>query len=135
MDLYFQGRAWFNRGTTPDYFSRARDFFQRALALDPANVEALVLIAAVDAMAAANFVPDDFAIRLAKAEAAVTSAVSLAPDHALAHAVFGVVQIWTHRVAQGIAECERALELDRNLALAHGILCSANLRRGKPEEP
>ena len=28
----------------------------------------------------------------------------------------GCVQIYTNRAAQGIAECERALALDRNLA-------------------
>ena len=125
MDLYFQGMAWFNRGTTPDYFSRAREFSQRALALDPANVEALVLIAAVDAMVAFNFFSDDRAVRLAKAEAAVTSAVSLAPEHASAHLVMGFIQIQTDRVHEGIAKCERALELDRNLAAAHGILGQA----------
>ena len=38
MDLYFQARAWLNRGATPEYFSRARDLSQRALVLDPANV-------------------------------------------------------------------------------------------------
>ncbi len=134
MDLYFQGRAWFNRGTTPDYFSRARDFCERALALDPANVEALVLIAVVDAMVAINFVPDDRALRLARAEAAVSSAVSLAPEHAAAHLALGIIQIQINRVPEGIAKCERALELDRNLAVAHGILGQANIYRGKPEE-
>ena len=27
MDLVFQGRAWFNKGLTPDYMARARGFF------------------------------------------------------------------------------------------------------------
>ena len=134
MDLYFQGRAWFNKGTTPEYFSRAREFSQRALALDPVNVEALVLIAAVDAMAALNYFSDDRATRLAKAEAAVISAVSLAPEHATAHLALAIIQIQTNRVPEGIAKCERALELDRNLAIAHGILGQANIYRGTPEE-
>jgi len=33
--------------------------------------------------------------------------------------VLALVHIWTKRALQGIAECERALELDRNLAQAH----------------
>jgi TolB-like protein/class 3 adenylate cyclase len=37
MDLVFQGRAWYNKGLTPDHMGRARDFFERALALDPEN--------------------------------------------------------------------------------------------------
>ena len=48
MDLYFQGRAWFNKGLTPEYMTQARGFFERALALDPENVEALVGMARVD---------------------------------------------------------------------------------------
>ena len=42
MDLYFQGMAWFNKGLTPEYMAQARGFFERALALDPSNIEALV---------------------------------------------------------------------------------------------
>jgi TolB-like protein len=40
MDLVFQGRAWLNKGLTPDYMARARSFFEKAMALDPENVEA-----------------------------------------------------------------------------------------------
>ena len=42
MDLYFQGMACANRGSTPEYMAQARGFFERALALDPGNIEALV---------------------------------------------------------------------------------------------
>ena len=48
MDLYFQGRACWNKGLTPEYLTQARSFFERALALDPENVEALVGMATVD---------------------------------------------------------------------------------------
>src|SRR6516164_6729061 len=42
MDLVFQGRAWFNKGLIPDYLARARAFFDRAAALDPENIDALL---------------------------------------------------------------------------------------------
>src|SRR5208282_3316505 len=42
MDLYFQGLAWLNKGLTPDNVAQARSFFDRALAADPGNVDALV---------------------------------------------------------------------------------------------
>ncbi len=42
MDLYFQGMAWLNKGRTPDNVAQAHGFFDRALAADPDNVEALV---------------------------------------------------------------------------------------------
>ena len=61
MDLYFQGMASFNKGLTPEYLSQARDFFERALALDPGNVAAQVGGAAVDVMAANTYQTDDHA--------------------------------------------------------------------------
>jgi hypothetical protein len=41
MDLYFQGIAFANRGTTPEYMMQARGFFELALALDAVCVEAV----------------------------------------------------------------------------------------------
>src|SRR5262249_37167363 len=70
-----------------------------------------------------NLLPDDRIERLTAAEAAVTKALSLAPNHPMAHCVLGLVEIFTNRAARGIAECERALTLDRNLAVAHGRDC------------
>jgi TolB-like protein len=34
-DLTFQGLACLNKGTTPEHMTRARDFFERALVIDP----------------------------------------------------------------------------------------------------
>jgi TolB-like protein len=41
-DLIFQGRAWFNKGMSAEHMAQARAFFERALVLDPGNIEALV---------------------------------------------------------------------------------------------
>jgi TolB-like protein len=54
-DLCFQGAAWFSRGRTPEHMAQARGFYEQALALEPANVEALVGTASVDCTVAANF--------------------------------------------------------------------------------
>jgi TolB-like protein/class 3 adenylate cyclase len=134
MDLYFQGRACFNRGITFENMVQARNFFERALALDLGNVEALVGMGLVDTSIGVNFFDDDRAAHLASAETAAIKALSSAPQHALAHAVFGLVQISTNRAAQGIAECERALALDRNLAVAHGWIGLAKVFLGHPAE-
>ena len=77
---------------------------------------------------------DDRAARLAAAEATLTKALSLAPNHALAHVILGIVQIFTNRAAQGIAECERALALDRNLAGAHAVIGVAKFFLGRGAE-
>jgi TolB-like protein/class 3 adenylate cyclase len=134
LDLYFQGIAWFHRGPTPEHMARARSFFERALALDPGSVEALVGLAYVDGIVFANFLTDDRVARFVMAETASTRALSLAPDNALAHMLLGCAQICTNRAAQGIAECERALELNRNLAEAHAVIGFAKVLIGRAAE-
>jgi TolB-like protein/class 3 adenylate cyclase/tetratricopeptide (TPR) repeat protein len=134
MDAYFQGRANLNKGITPEYLTRAQGFFERACALDPANVDALWGAALVDASIAASGFTDDPTARFTAAEAAATKAVSLAPDNASAHFALGVAYILTNRVTQGIAECEQALELDRNLADAHGMIGWAKVLLGRAAE-
>jgi TolB-like protein/DNA-binding winged helix-turn-helix (wHTH) protein len=134
MDLYFQGWACANNGTTAEYMTQAQAFFDRALALDPGNIEALVGSARVKAAIGGNLETDDWKAHLAAAEVALTRALSLAPSHARAHSVLGLVQSFTNRGVQGIAECERALALDHNLADAHAFIGLAKffLGRGKP---
>jgi len=92
------------------------------LVLDPGNIEALVGTARVDVSTGASFMTNDRTANFTKAERTLTEVLSVAPQHAFAHAVLGLVQIVTNRAAQGIAECERALALDRNLAHAHAFI-------------
>src|SRR5271166_3827665 len=85
MDLYFQGLAWFNKGFTPDNVARARSFFDRALSVDPNNVDALIGSAHADVdEGASNFVTDPMAA-FAAAEAKLTKVLSSVPDHARGH--------------------------------------------------
>ena len=134
MDLYFQGVACANKGSTPAYFGQARGFFERALALDLGNVEALVGTAEVDAGMTTSFLTDDPAAHFASAEAALTKALSLEPNNAEAHVLMGRIKNFTGRAAEGIAECERALALDPNLAIAHAQIGLAKLIIGRGEE-
>ena len=131
MDLYFQGVAWLNKGPTPDNVAQARSFFDRALSVDPDNIEALIGSARLDVREGANFF---VMAALAAAEVKLTKALSLVPDHARAHRLLGLVDILTKRGAQGIAECERALELDRNLASAHAFIGLGKILLGRAEE-
>jgi tetratricopeptide (TPR) repeat protein len=113
--------------------AHARTCFERALSLDSKNIEAMVGTASVDVIVGATFY-NDTAARLAAAEATILRALSLAPKHAGAHLVLGDVLILTKRVDQGIAECERALTLNHNLAEAHGQIGLAKLFLGRGAE-
>jgi TolB-like protein len=134
MDLYFRGLACIHKGLTNEYLAQARGFFERALALDPDHLEALVGAALVDFNIGANFSTDDRAARLAAAEATLIKVLSRAPQHAVAHMFVGVVYMLTNRAARGIAECERAIALDRNLADAHAIIGWAKFLLDRSEE-
>ena len=134
LDLFLQGMAWFNRGPTSDSLSQARGFFERALAVDPGHVDALVYTASVDLLTATYLLTDDKAARLAAAEAGLLKALTVAPDHARAHMALGTVLGWTKRAEQGIAECERALAIDRNLAFAHAVIGMRKVYLGRAED-
>src|SRR5580698_3450642 len=134
MDLYFQGLAWFNKGVTPDNLAQARSFFDRALTADPGNVDALIGSARADAVEGANFFVTGPMAAFTAAEAKLAKALSSVPDHALGHLYLGFVDIMTKRAAEGIAECEHALALDRNLAGAYHFIGIGKIFIGRAEE-
>ena len=134
MDLYFQGIARMHKGLTNEHMAQALGFFERALALDPGNIEALVGVALIDLNRGANFSTGDGAARLAAAEATLIKVLSMDPHYAQAHRHMGYVQIFTNRANRGIAECEQALALDRNLPNAHALIGLAKYFLGRGEE-
>ncbi|WP_342726086.1 adenylate/guanylate cyclase domain-containing protein [Bradyrhizobium sp. B097] len=134
MDLYFQGKALLYKGWTPEYVAQARGFFERASALDPRNVEAVIWMAGADLISGSSFLSDERASLLSAAETKVSKALSVAPSHAVAHLVLGAVLIATKRAAQGIDECARALALDRNVAEAHAQIGTAKYFMGHGAE-
>jgi TolB-like protein/class 3 adenylate cyclase len=133
-DLYFQGLAWLNKGITRDNLAQAQSFFDRALTADPGNVDALIGSARADAVEGANFFVTDPMAAFTAAEAKLAKALSSVPDHALGHLYLGSVDIMTKRAAEGIAECEHVLELDRNLAAAHASIGLGKVFIGRAEE-
>jgi TolB-like protein/Flp pilus assembly protein TadD len=134
LELYFQGMARWNKRWTREHMAQAREFFERALEIEPDNVETLVGLAAVDAARAGFFLADNPDVLFAAAEAALTKALSLAPRHAPAHMFLGAIQIGNKRPAQGIAECEHALALNPNLADARAFIGVAKVYVGRATE-
>jgi len=134
MDLFFQGLSWIHRGRTPSHVAQARGFFDRALAADPDNIHALVSSAGADIADGGNSFVADPSAAFGRAEAKLTQALSSFPDHARGHAFLGYVKILTKRAVEGIAECEHALTLDRNLADAHAFIGLGKIFTGRAEE-
>jgi TolB-like protein/Tfp pilus assembly protein PilF len=133
-DLTFQGKACLYKATTAKQLIQARDFFERALAIDPRSVGALLGMAASNVRMASGLLADDRIAWFSAAEAKVIDALSIAPDHSSAHTMLGSIYIYTNRAIKGIAECEQALRLDRNEAFAHSSIGLAKYYLGRPAE-
>ena len=133
-DLTFQGVACLHKGWTPEYLAQARGFFERALTIDHRSIGALFGMAGVDLIAGFSLQTDEPTACLSAAETNAIKALSLAPDDAFVHLTLGSIYILTNRAVQGIAECEHALALDRNIARAHGAIGLAKVLMGRAAE-
>ena len=133
MDHYFLGLALYHRNGA-EFLHQAREHFDRALELDPYNVDALVRRAWVEVSFVVAWLPEDRVERLNLAEADLRKALRLRPASAAAHAALGVLHMNSGRPELGIVECERALALDRNLATAHAWIGMGKYYSGRGEE-
>jgi adenylate cyclase len=134
MDLYLQGMAWYNKGRNPADIDRARGFFERALALDPNNLDAALGKVMADFQVAVSYSVDDRFERLHSIEAQLNRVLSQSPNNAGAHFLMGRILNQTNRQAQAVDELNRALTLNPNLASAHATIGLAKLYDGHPEE-
>ena len=100
MDLYFQGLAWFNKGMTPDHVAQARGFFDRALAADPDNVDALIGSARADLLEGAFFFVTDRAAALRGGRSEVDESLVVGPGPCARTCVLGFVDYITKRAAR-----------------------------------
>jgi Flp pilus assembly protein TadD len=94
----------------------------------------LISTGQVDAVLGAAYLTDDRAKSFAAAEATLTKALLLAPNNAVVHQYMGLVLVQTKRTAQGIAEYERSLALNPNLAESRALIGLAKVFDGRAEE-
>jgi TolB-like protein/class 3 adenylate cyclase len=134
VDLYFQGLAMLNRGFSAELLTNARGYFERALELDPDNVDARALVRIADVAAAFGFMFDDSRPILARAEADLTKCLAAAPNHSRAHYGMGMALVATNRTSRGMEELEQALVIDPNLARARAFFGLAHVYVGRAEE-
>jgi TolB-like protein len=134
LDLVFRGWAAFNRAHDPTSLLLAERCFEDALALAPSNVKALVGAAIAKLACAATYTTDDRTSYLTAAEAAAMKALALAPNEARAHGALAWIYSATNRPALGIAEAERSIALDRNLAPSYAAIGWAKPMLGRAEE-
>ena len=80
IDLCFQGRHSLNKGLTSEHLAQVfRHFFERALALDGDNMNALVGLATTELTTASSFMVDERGPILAATEARLNKIFAMAP--------------------------------------------------------
>ena len=112
----------------------ACDLFEAALRLDDRNVEALIGLASHHSFDIRTFASTKREKQLRIADNAITKALTLVPDSALAHFVHANVLHVSGATERSLRELELAISLDRNLASAHADAGFMKVLLGRAEE-
>ena len=133
MDLFFQGRAWFNKGRRLND-DKSADFLSTSFDAGPRKHrgDARLGDGRCDSWGCGYGRRQAGAI--CERRGKVDQGVVARTEQPVAHRYLGLVFMLTRRPAQGIAECEQALALDRNSAGAHGLIGYAKYLLGRGGE-
>jgi TolB-like protein/Flp pilus assembly protein TadD len=134
LDYWFRGQDWINKGINPESLAKAHACFEKAHAIDPDDVRAIVGLVFADVISIPMRLFERASERLASAEPLILRALAAEPRNAMAHYCLGLILLVSRRAEQAIAELERALASDRNLAFAHAQIGFAKALLGRAEE-
>jgi len=109
-ELYLKGRYFWNQ-RNPEATEKARDYFQRAIKLDPSDARSY-------AGFAETYAGDDWPKMQANAAPAVARALALDDSLADAHTSSGILKMYGYDWEGAEREFQRALELDPNSVTA-----------------
>ena len=116
MDYILRGRAASYKSPTRENYAEAVGWFERALSLDPASIEAKSLLASILAARALDRMTDTSKEDFARAEAGVRQVLAVSPRSPIAHYAYGQVLRATRRNEQCIPEYEEALAFNHSWA-------------------
>jgi tetratricopeptide (TPR) repeat protein len=116
FDCVLRGRAavYGHRGLTPQNFAEAIQWFEQALAIDSASIEARAWLALTLCDRVLEQVTDTAAVDLASAQALIKEIVVLSPRHPLINFAKGQVLRARHQFLVAIPEYEAAITSNRN---------------------
>jgi adenylate cyclase len=119
LDYILRGRAAiFSRVRTGRAYGEGISLYERALALDPASVQAQSLLACALTGRVLDEMTDSPAADLARAEELIGQALAASPRNPFAHFAKGQLLRAHHRYDEALPEYETALAFNRNWVLA-----------------
>jgi TolB-like protein/class 3 adenylate cyclase/Flp pilus assembly protein TadD len=134
VDLTLRGWSVVNKPTTRETLAAGRHLFEAALELEPDYAHALVGLAETHVYDVGYGYSTDPRAQLRRAEQAILQALTLDPYHARGYNVRGIQLRFASQFDEALAACERALELNRNLATAHAQIAWVKQLTNRPEE-
>ncbi|MBV9152610.1 MAG: tetratricopeptide repeat protein [Alphaproteobacteria bacterium] len=136
LDYILRGRAahYHYQGSTPERFAEAIRFFELALSVDPASVDAQALLALALIGRVFEQMSDNAGADFERAEQLLEQALASSPTHALAHFAKGQVLRAQNRFEAAIPEYEAAIALNRNWVVAIAAFGICKFYTGAIEE-
>ena len=134
LNYLMRGRASLWKSPTAESYAEAVGFFERALALEPASVEAQSLLAGTLSARALFKFTDSPATDVARAERLVGQALMASPMNPIAHYAKGQFLYAQHRCDEAIPEFETVIVLNGNSAWALALLGCCKFWVGSSEE-
>ncbi len=135
VDFWMRGTAIlasnnFNKSASND----AMQLFERALALDPKNEQAMTFLAIVLAVRAESHWSDNSSGDLARAEELLNAAFALQPDDTWVHFTKGYILSIKGQWKAALTEAEMAIADDRNNPRAYGNAGFYKMHLGRSQE-
>src|SRR5262245_2162016 len=119
-EAYHRG-MWHFAMANRESYAIAKDFFQKSVDLDPNFAAAYAALAAVVFLSAVIFYRTSLDEAARTSEQLARKALSLDPSDAFAHARLAAAIFAAGDLDACISECNEALALDTNCAIAHGV--------------
>lgn len=116
--MYAMGKYYWNQRTATS-LRKSEQYFLSTIASDPKDARGYAGLASAYAIESDYRFNSDWKAELAKAAAYAREALRLDPQSAEAHAVLGLVDVQSHRLASAYANYKTALALDPGFAPAH----------------
>src|SRR6266849_2701887 len=133
-DLVARGYLALRRGTIRENLTDAMTSFDEALRRDPHYQPALLAVARVHIIAAANFIDLDFSPDLGKAEQLVNEALAKSPNSISALYSLALLQKYRRQYHAAIRSLQRCLELNPSFLPAQGQIGNLLTRIGQPQK-
>jgi tetratricopeptide (TPR) repeat protein len=134
VDLAMRGWAPINPTDSKERFNEGQTLFERALSLDPQNVQAMTGLASTLLWRMSDGWSDNLPRDLGRAQGLIKRALVLQPENSMLRASNAITLAFKGQWRSAIAEAETSIAYDRNNALAHQLAGHLKQWLGRSED-